>query len=41
MLTKEGLGVLYCGKWNSEESKNLDKPLKILDGKFKEKKNIL
>ena len=41
MLKKEGLGVLYCGKWNNTESKNLDKTLEILEGKFKEKKNCL
>ena len=41
MLKKEGLGVLYCGKWNDEESKNLDKTLEILEGKVKEKKKIL
>ncbi len=41
MLKQEGLGVLYCGKWNDEESKNLDKTLKILKGKFKDKKKIL
>ncbi len=41
MLKKEGLGILYCGKWNDEESKNLDKTLAILKGKFKEKKKIL
>ena len=41
MLRKEGLGVLYCGKWSDEESKKLDKTLKILEGKFREKKNIL
>ena len=41
MLKKEGLGVLYCGKWNDEESNNLDKTLEILEGKFKEKRNIL
>ena len=41
MLKKEGLGFLYCGKWTDEESKNLDKTLKILEGKFKEKKKIL
>ena len=41
MLKKEGLGVLYCGKWTDEESKNLDKTLEILEGKFKEKKKIL
>jgi len=41
MLKKEGLGVLYCGKWTDEESKNLEKTLEILEGKFKEKKKIL
>ena len=41
MLEKEGIGVLYCGKWTDEESKNLDKTLEILEGKFKERKNIL
>ena len=41
MLKKEGLGVLYCGKWNDEESKKLDKTLEILRGKFIEKKMIL
>jgi len=41
MLKKEGLGVLYCGKWTDKESKNLDKTLKTLEGKFKEKKKIL
>ena len=41
MLKKEGLGVLYCGKWTNEESKKLDKTLEILEGKFKEKRNII
>ena len=41
MLKKEGLGVLYCGKWTDKENKNLDKTLEILEGKVKEKKNIL
>ncbi|ABB50628.1 16S rRNA m(7)G-527 methyltransferase [Prochlorococcus marinus str. MIT 9312] len=41
MLKKEGLGVLYCGKWTDEENKNLDKTLEILEGKFKETKKIL
>ena len=41
MLRKEGLGVLYCGKWTNEESKNLDKTLEILKGKVKDKKEIL
>ncbi len=41
MLKKEGLGFLYCGKWTDEESKNLNKTLEILEGKFKDKKKIL
>jgi len=41
MLKKEGLGILYCGQWTDEESKNLDKTLEILEGKFIEKKRIL
>ena len=41
MLKKEGLGILYCGKWNDEESKTIDKTLEILEGKFKDKKKIL
>ena len=41
MLKKDGLGILYCGKWSDEESKNLDKTLDILEGKVKEKKKIL
>ena len=41
MLKKEGIGVLYCGKWNDQESKNLNKTLEILEGKIKEKKMIL
>ena len=40
ILKKEGLGVLYCGKWTDKASKNLDKTLEILEGKFKEKKKI-
>jgi len=40
MLKKEGLGVLYCGKWTNEESKKLDKTLEILEGKVKDKKEI-
>ena len=41
MLQKEGLGVLYCGKWSNEESANLNKTLEKLEGKVKEKKMIL
>ena len=41
MLKKEGFGVLYCGKWTNHESKNLDKTLEILEGKVKDKKEIL
>ena len=38
ILKKEGLGVLYCGKWNDEENKKLGKTLGILEGKLKGKK---
>ena len=41
MLKKEGLGVLYCGKWTDEESTNLEKTLDKLEGKLKEQKKIL
>ncbi len=41
MLKKEGFGVLYCGKWTNEESKILYKTLEILEGKVKDKKEIL
>ena len=41
MLKKEGLGLLYCGKWTTAESKNLDKALELLEGKLKDKKKIL
>ena len=41
MLEKEGLGVLYCGKWTDKENKNLNKALEILEGKVKDKKEIL
>ncbi len=34
MLKKEGLGILYCGKWDIEENKNLVKTLEILDGEL-------
>ncbi len=41
MLKKEGFGVLYCGKWTNQESKNLYKTLEILEGKVKDKKEII
>ena len=41
MLKKDGLGILYCGKWTDKESQNLDKTLEILKGQVKEKKKIL
>ena len=41
MLKKKGLGILYCGKWNDEQSKNLDQSLEILKGKVIERKMIL
>ena len=41
MLNKEGLGVLYCGKWTYEDNNMLDKTLEKLEGKVLEKKKIL
>jgi len=41
MLRNEGLGVLYCGKWNVEDNKSLKKTLEILDGEIKVKRRIL
>ncbi len=41
MLKKEGLGILYRGKWNDQESENLNKTLEILGGKVVEEKKIL
>ena len=41
MLRKEGLGVLYCGKWSDEDNKSLQKALVILEGEVKEKKMIV
>ncbi len=42
MLKENGLGILYCGKWSNEDSKNLEKTLKILKGKIVEiKSNFL
>ena len=40
MLKKEGLGVLYCGKWSDEETIRLDKTLDRLEGKLISKKKI-
>tara|TARA_Y100000991_G_scaffold177918_1_gene140147 strand:+ start:550 stop:1263 length:714 start_codon:yes stop_codon:yes gene_type:complete len=41
MLKANGLGILYCGKWSKEDNKNLEKTLKILEGKIVEIKNNL
>ena len=42
MLQSKGLGILYCGKWNNEDNKNLEKTLKVLEGKIAEiKSNFL
>ena len=42
MLKVNGLGILYCGNWAYEDSKNLEKTLKVLEGKIVEiKRNIL
>ena len=40
MLQKEGLGVLYCGKWNKQINKSLEKALGVLEGEIKERKTI-
>ena len=34
MLNKKGLGILYSGKWNQEDNKNLVETLEILEGKL-------
>ncbi len=39
MLKANGLGVLYCGKWDNENNKNLEKTLKILEGEIVEVKS--
>ena len=42
MLQSNGLGILYCGKWTNEDNKNLEKTLKVLEGKIVEiKSNFL
>ncbi len=42
MLKEHGLGILYSGRWSYEENKNLEKTLKILEGKIVEiKSNFL
>ena len=35
-LIPKGVGILYCGKWNTEEQKKLSKTLDILNGKILE-----
>ena len=39
MLKAKGFGILYCGKWNNEDNKNLKKTLEILEGRIIEIKN--
>ena len=39
MLRKHGLGILYCGKWSYQDTKNLEKTLKVLEGKIVETKS--
>ena len=42
MLKANGIGILYCGKWNNEDNKNLEKTLELLEGRIiKIKHNIL
>ena len=40
-LRRDGLGVIFCGKWNDEQNKKLEKALEMLKGKIKQKKTIL
>ena len=40
ILRKNGLGVLFCGNWTSEDNKDLEGTLKILKGKIVERKQI-
>ncbi len=39
MLKKNGLGILFCGKWTNENNKKLEKTLKVLEGNILEKKS--
>ena len=41
MLKKEGYGFLFCGKWNENYDKRLNKTLEKLEGKIKEKRKML
>ena len=41
MLKANGLGILYCGKWEDKDNKNLEKTLESLKGKIIEIKNNL
>ena len=42
MLKADGLGILYCGKWDKKDNKNLEKTLKVLEGQIVEiKSNVL
>ena len=40
MLKKKGLGFLYCGKWNAEHNKSLEKTLEILGGQIIDRRMI-
>ncbi len=42
ILKSNGIGILFCGKWNNEDNKNLENTLKVLEGKILEiKSNFL
>ena len=41
ILKRDGLGILYCGKWNTEVHKRLEKSLEKLEGKINHKRTIL
>ena len=40
MLKTKGLGILYCGKWDKEDNKNLEGTLDLLKGELKDTRKI-
>ena len=40
MLNKNGIGVMYCGKWLSKDQMKIKKALLLLKGSIKETKKI-
>ena len=40
LLNPDGLGVLYCGKWNNEKEQRLNKSLSLLNGSIQNRKKL-